>query len=373
MNLESFNFADRPVAISARRSLNLDVGFFNSMASRGRDDLWQIFTLAMEAGDQIAIRRISQAFLSDDTDHPSKIEKERLILTAAAAQVDYHDVKFVRDLHDHLQKVKDEIGLVRLGDKTFGLTAPGDLVNFFVVSESKIDEIISHVRQLTLGGNRNVTARIIHGLSYLGDFPLADGIADAMWDFGASAGAPAVLGAKYRHLHKQPELAIKYVNKNAAGKSHSWTHNNLCAAHCDGFDYTGGLWHVCHSLSLLTYGFSSKEIKERHYAANTLRRPLGHLNLVEQQLLNLMFATLNPLKFGGSDEAVHTRARQSAVYVARILKSLGMIELSRRVTRVIAEMPDDWVPRALVEIDREKVMYEMTRINEQVELIKRDL
>ena len=372
MNIESSSFASRPVFISARRSLNLDETFYDSMMRRSRDELWRFLTQAMEVGDQTAIRRISQTFLSDVAAGSFRIEKDRLILTAAAAQVDYHDVKFVRDLSAHLQRVKVEINLVRLGDPTFGLRTENDENNPFLIAELKINETIGYVRQLIVGGNRNVTARIIQGLSYLGDFPLADGIADAMWEFGTSAGAPAVLGAKYRHLHKQPELAIKYVKKNAAGKSHSWTHNNLCAAHCDGGDFTSGLWHVCHSLSLLTYGYSSKEIKERHYAANTLRRPLRELKLGNQDSLSTRFASLNPLQSNWSDEKVHASARQSAVYVARILKSLGMLDLSRRVTRVIAVMPDDWVPHALVEIDQETVMYEMMQNDEQVVLIERE-
>jgi hypothetical protein len=129
---------------------------------------------------------------------------------------------------------------------------------------------------------------------------------------------------------------------------------------------------VCHSLSLLTYGYSSKEIKERHYAANTLRRPLRELKLGNQDSLSNRFASLNPLQSDWSDEKVHASARQSAVYVARILKSLGMLDLSRRVTRVIAVMPDDWVPHALVEIDQETVMYEMMQNDEQVVLIERE-
>jgi len=371
MNLETFHFASRPVLISARRSLNLDETFYDSMVRRSGDELWRFLTQAMEVGDQIAIRRITQIFLLNQMKQPNKMERDRLILTAAAAQVDYHEVKFVRDLLVHLQKVRDEISIIRLTDATFGLRNSGASENPFSKAESRIDDSVSHVRQLIIGGNRNVTAHIVQGLSYLGDFPLADGIAHAMREFGESETAPAVLGAKYRHLHDRPDLAVQYVTRNTLSSSHSWSHNNLCGALCDVGDFKGGLWHVCHSLSLLTYGVTPKEIKERHFTGNTLWRPLRELGLEGQLMLGKQFSSLNKLGEHRSVDKTQMDAYRSAVISARLLKSLGMLELSRSVTRVIGSLPDDWVSHALVEIDQEEVVFEMVKSNGEVELIGR--
>ena len=61
---------------------------------------------------------------------------------------------------------------------------------------------------------------------------------------------------------------------------------------------------------------------------------------------------------------------QSAIAAALILKSLGMPELSRRVTRQIAAVSEPWVAEALVKIDAEPAVANVAELNGRVRVVR---
>ena len=61
---------------------------------------------------------------------------------------------------------------------------------------------------------------------------------------------------------------------------------------------------------------------------------------------------------------------QSAIAAALILRSLGMPELSRRVTRQIAAVSEPWVAEALVMIDAEPAVANVAELNGRVRVVR---
>lgn len=361
------NFADRPLSVSPRRSLGLDEVFYGSIQQKSGEQLWAVMAQAMEAGDRTAIRRICGSYLLHPVHVPLGTGRDRLILMAASAHADYQDVKILKNLVPYLNAVRAEIDLVRLNDATYGLRAEGALENPFEKAEARISEIISYTQQL-ISGNRYVTAHVVRGFAYLGDFPIVDAISDAMVEFDVSDEAPAVLGARYRHLHGRPELAVAYVQNHLHKYGHAWLENNMCASLCDMGEVDAGLVHACRSLSLMTFGDNARERKSRFYTGRTIYRPSRILGYERTFQLSKMIISANENDVVAKDEL--SSGYQSAIAAALILKSLGMPELSRRVTRQIAAISEPWVAEALVMIDAEPTVANVAEVNGRVRVVR---
>jgi len=168
---QPINFADRPLTVAARRSIGLNEDFYDSIQHRTGEQLWGTMAQAMEAGDRTSIRRIAGSYLLHPLHVPLGIGRDRLVLMAASAHADYINVKFLKDLVPYLNAVRAEIDLVRLNDATYGLRAEGVLDNPFEKAEARIIETIDHTQQL-INGNRYVTAHVVMGIAYLGDYQL---------------------------------------------------------------------------------------------------------------------------------------------------------------------------------------------------------
>jgi hypothetical protein len=364
---QPINFADRPLTVAARRSLGLRDDFFGSIQIQSGESLWRYMAQAMEAGDRTSIRRIAGTYLLHPMHVPLGIGRDRLILMAASAHADYIDVKFLKDLIPYLNAVRAEIDLVRLNDATYGLRPEGALDNPFEKAEARINETIAHVQQL-MNGNRYVTAYVVMGIAYLGDLPIVDAISDAMVEFNVSDEAPAVLGARYRHLHGRPELAVAHVQKHLNKYGHAWLENNMCASLCDMDEVDAGLVHACRSLSLMTFGDTPKERKSRLYTWRTIYRPLRLLGYNGPLRLSQMVISANEEDESAEDEL--TSGYQSAIAAALILKSLGMPELSRRVTRQIAAISEPWVAEVLVRIDAQEPVANVEEIAGRLRVVR---
>lgn len=364
---QPINFADRPLTVAARRSIGLNEDFYDSIQQKSGEQLWGVMAQAMEAGDRTTIRRIAGSYLLHPMHVPLGMGRDRLILTAASAHADYQDVKFLKDLVPYLNAVRAEIDLVRLNDATYGLRAEGALDNPFEKAEERINETIAHVQQL-IGGNEYVTARVVMGLAYLGDYPIVDAVSDAMVEFNVSDEAPAVLGARYRHLQGRPELAVAHVQQHLNQYGHAWLENNMCASLCDMGEVDAGLVHACRSLSLMTFGDTPKERKNRLYTWRTIYRPLRLLGYNGPFRLSQMVISANEGLESVEDEL--SSGYQSAFAAALILKSLGMPELSRRVTRQIAAISEPWVTEALVRIDAEQPVANVEKIAGRLRVVR---
>ena len=364
---QPINFADRPLTVAARRSIGLNEDFYDSIQHRTGEQLWGTMAQAMEAGDRTSIRRIAGSYLLHPLHVPLGIGRDRLVLMAASAHADYINVKFLKDLVPYLNAVRAEIDLVRLNDATYGLRAEGALDNPFEKAEARIIETIDHTQQL-INGNRYVTAHVIMGIAYLGDLPIVDAISDAMVEFNVSDEAPAVLGARYRHLHGRPELAVAHVEKHLNKYGHAWLENNMCASLCDMDEVDAGLVHACRSLSLMTIGETPKERKNRLYSGRTIYRPSRLLGYGRAFVLSQMLISANEEDESAEDEL--PSGYQSAIAAALILRSLGMPELSRRVTRQIAAISEPWVAEALVMIDAEPAVANVAELNGRVRVMR---
>jgi hypothetical protein len=247
------------------------------------------------------------------------------------------------------------------------LRPEGALDNPFEKAETRINETIAHVQQL-MNGNRYVTAYVVMGIAYLGDLPIVDAISDAMVEFNVSDEAPAVLGARYRHLHGRPELAVAHVQKHLNKYGHAWLENNMCASLCDMDEVDAGLVHACRSLSLMTFGDTPKERKNRLYTWRTIYRPLRLLGYNGPLRLSQMVISANEEDESAEDEL--TSGYQSAIAAALILKSLGMPELSRRVTRQIAAISEPWVAEVLVRIDAQEPVANVEEIAGRLRVVR---
>ena len=364
---QPINFADRPLTVAARRSLGLNEDFFNSIQQQNGEALWGIMAQAMEAGDRTAIRRICGGYLLHPIHVPQGASRDRLILMAATAHADHVDVKFIKDLVPYLNAVREEIGLVRLNDATYGLRPEGALDNPFQKAETRIIETIDYVQQL-INGNKYVTAHVVMGIAYLGDFPIVDAISDAMVEFNVSDEAPAVLGARYRHLLGRPELAVAHVQKHLNKYGHAWLENNMCGALCDMDEADAGLVHACRSLSLMTFGDTPKERRNRLYTGRTIYRPLRLLGYDRAFLLSRMIITANDEL--ESLEKELPSGYESAIAAALILQSLGMPEFARRVTRQIAAVSEPWVAQALAMIDKEQPVANVEDIAGRIRIVR---
>ncbi len=364
---QPINFADRPLTVAARRSIGLNEDFYDSIQNRRGEELWGVMTQAMEAGDRTAIRRIAGSYLLHPMHVPLGMGRDRLILTAASAHADYQEVKYLKDLVPYLNAVRTEIDLVRLNDATYGLRPEGALDNPFEKAEERINETIAHVQQL-INGNEFVTAFVVQGISYLGDFPIADAVSDSMVEFNVSDEAPAVLGARYRHLQGRPDLAVAYVEQHVKSYGHTWLENNMCASLCDMGEIDAGLVRACRSLSLMTFGATPKERKNRFYVGRTIYRPLRILGYDRAFGMAKLIIRVNDSHEIAKGE-LHS-GYQSAIAAALILKSLGMPELSRRVTRQIAAVSEPWVAEALVKIDAEPAVANVAELNGRVRVVR---
>lgn len=364
---QPIKFADRPLTVAARRSLGLSEDFYGSVQNQSGEQLWSVLARAMEAGDRVAVRRICGTYLLNRIHVPLGKSRDRIILMAASAHADYQNITTVKDLVPYLNAVRTEIDLVRLNDATYGLRDEGSLENPFDKAEARIADSIAHVHQL-MSGNRYVTAFVVQDFSYLGDFMIANAISDAMVEFDVSAEAPAVLGARYRRLHTQPELAVAYVQKHLKMYGHAWLENNLCAALCDMSEFDAGLVHACRSLALMTFGDNTRERKNRLYTGRTIRRPLRELGYGRAYQLSELIVSANLESDVGTNQL--SSGHESAIAAALILKCLGMSELSRRITRKIASIPEPWVAEVLVMIDAEPIVAQVAENNGRVRVVR---
>ena len=367
---QPINFADRPLTVAARRSLGLNEDFYNTIQQQNGEALWGIMAQVMEAGDRRAIRRICGSYLLHPMHVPQGASRDRLILMAATAHADYIEVKFLKDLIPYLNAVRREIDLVRLNDATYGLRPEGALGNPFQKAEARIIETIGYAKQL-INGNVYVTAHVVMGIAYLGDFPIVDAISDAMVEFNVSDEAPAVLGARYRHLQGRPELAVAHVQKHLNKYGHAWLENNMCGALCDMDETDAGLVHAGRSLSLMTFGDTDKESRNRLYTGRTIYRPLRLLEYERAFYLSRILIGHNSehgMRLSPRDGC--SSGYESAIAAALILQSIGMPEFARRVTRQIAAVSEPWVPEALAEIDREQRVATVEDIAGRIRIVR---
>ena len=360
-------FAERVLAMPARGSLGLPETFFDDINRMGGERLWAAMSQAMEVGDQTTIRRIAGTYLQFPIHVPIGVSRDRLILSAAAAHADYVPVQRVKDLVPFLEAVQSEIALVRLNDATFGLRREGALENPFNAAEERMKSTLRLTRQL-VGGNQNVTAFVVQGLAYLGDFPLSNAVAEAMNESAVSKEAPAVLSAQYRRLHKRPDLAFNFTSQFESDPIHPWTESSRCGALCDMGEFSAGLFHACRSLSLISLGDSEKEIKNRRFVGNTISRPLRALDYQKQFELAKEIISINAA--GGSVPSGRTAGQQSAIDGAMILWSLGLPQLAEKLTKKIAVLPFDWVPEALNKINNTAVVARVAEADGRVRVLQ---
>ena len=269
-----------------------------------------------------------------------------------------------------MNAVRREIDLVRLNDATYGLRPEGALDNPFQKAEARIIETIGYAKQL-INGNVYVTAHVVMGIAYLGDFPIVDAISDAMVEFNVSDEAPAVLGARYRHLQGRPELAVAHVQKHLNKYGHAWLENNMCGALCDMDETDAGLVHAGRSLSLMTFGDTDKESRNRLYTGRTIYRPLRLLEYERAFYLSRILIGHNSehgMRLSPRDGC--SSGYESAIAAALILQSIGMPEFARRVTRQIAAVSEPWVPEALAEIDREQRVANVEDIAGRIRIVR---
>lgn len=360
-------FSERPLRVIARKSSGLNEDFYSRIGQMGGERLWSTMAQAMENGDRITIRRIAGTYLQYTTHASMKMSRDRIVLSAAAAHADYVDVGYVRDIVPFLEAVKLEIELVRLNDAVFGLRREGSLENPFATAHDRIDKTIEYSKQLIMG-NGFVSSYVIQGLSYLGDFPLANAVSYAMNDCDLSREAPAVLSAQYRHLHSRPDLALAHMLRFSDEPFHPWNENSSCGALCDLGEFDAGLVHVCRSLSVLPIGETTKEMKSRLYTSRTIARPLRNLQYGLPLKLANDLIELN--RENGMSPNYLLRGHQSVVKAAIILTSLGFPNLAENLIVEIGALSEPWVPSALKAIRRTKVVGEVDDVDGRVRVMQ---
>jgi hypothetical protein len=360
-------FSNRKLRLATRKFNTLNEDFYAQLNQMGGERLWAAMAQAMEVGDRTAIRRIAGTYLQYPTHVPMGMSRDRIVLSAAAAHADYIDVVYVRDIVPFLEAVRSEIELVRLNDVVFGLRKSGSLDGPFERAYKRIEDTIDHAKQL-VAGNRFVSAYLLQGLSFIGDFPLANALSHVMSDCGFSKEAPAVLSAQYRHLHSRPDLALVHTKDFLNEPVHSWNENSRCGALCDVGEFDAGLAHACRSLSVLPLGDSVEEMRSRLYSGRTVMRPLKALKYGKSYEWANAIVEINSAVPELKDSI--SAGYRSAIHAAKILTSLGLPQLAENLTVQISVISEPWVSAAVRSIGRTKVLGTLEEVDGRLRVVE---
>lgn len=319
------SLASTPVVQTPRRETTLTEADYEAVGRESGEVVWRKLHNAMDCGDRVAIRRLVGAYLHSHSTSPVGVGRDRLILTGAAAHADYVEVRTLGDLPAFLLAVRSEIEVMQLSDGAFGLRRPGTLDNPFAVARARIAATIEHVDSL-LNGRFTPTGLLVRGLSYMGDFPLAKSVADALVVSETTRMSQAVLGGHLRRLHVRPDLAQQYLEVSLSANVTTWSLNSMSGALCDLDRPEEGIVFASRSLGRMRPGMEKHEVREREYTAHTMSRPLRLMGLT-----GLRERTLRIARLSTKDEAPrpHVPADVSALFEgAYVLRALGMGDLS---------------------------------------------
>ena len=214
-----------PIAVRARASLTLEEGLVERIGNDRSGDLagrsaWE----AMVAGDRVAIRTITAAYLASTSNAPAGIGRERMFLMGAAAHADTVDVSSVGDLLAFLDAMDDGLALMQMATMDFGARRAGVLESPAAKARARVHETRTLVENLVLPGAAAPWA-LIRNLSFFGDLHLSAAVSRTLLVAGDGGNAEVVRAAHIRRLHQHPEMAVEIVDDLLATTLHPWALN----------------------------------------------------------------------------------------------------------------------------------------------------
>lgn len=306
-----------PIAVRARGSVNLDEGLVKRIgADRSGDVAGRAAWEAMVAGDRVAIRTITTAYLASTSNAPSGISRERLFLMGAAAHADTVEVCTIGDLMAYLDAMDDGLALMQMATMDFGMRRAGVLESPSAKARSKIDETRLLVEHLVIPGAATPWL-LIRNLSFFGDLYLSAALSRALLAAGDGGNSEVVRAAHIRRLHQHPEMAVEIVDHLLASTLHPWALNVKA----------GSLGDLLKFEAAADVALLSIAVCPNDYSGNVGRRAFRNngrqdLSLKSDQLARQYAAGVTPAEFAG------THTDYINVMAADILLAAGRRDLA---------------------------------------------
>lgn len=306
-----------PIAVRTRRTVNLDEGLVERVGlDRSGDIAGRAAWEAMVAGDRVAIRTITTAYLASTSTAPAGIGRERMFLMGAAAHADTVEVFTIADLIAYLDAMEDGLALMQMATMDFGTRRAGVLESPAAKARSKIDETRHLVEQLVIPGGATPWL-LIRNLSFFGDLHLSAAVSRALLAAGDGGNSEAVRAAHIRRLHQHPELAVEIVDELLASTLHPWALNVKAGSLGDLLKFEAAA-----EVALLSIATCPND-----YSGNVGRRAFRNngrpdLSLKSDQLARRYAVGVAPAEFAG------THTDYINVMAADILQSAGRRDLA---------------------------------------------
>lgn len=284
-----------PIAVRARGTVNLDESLVQRIGlDRSGDVAGRAAWEAMVAGDRLAIRTITAAYLASTSNAPSGISRERLFLMGAAAHADTVEVFTVGDLMAYLDAMNDGLALMQMATMDFGARPTGVLESPATRAQSKIEDTRNLVERLVIPGVATPWL-LIRNLSFFGDLHLSAAVSRALLVAGDGGNSEVVRAAHIRRLHQHPEMAVEIVDELLASTLHPWALNVKA----------GSLGDLLHFEAAADVALLSIAICPNDYSGNVGRRAFRNngrqdLSLKSDQLAQQYVAGVAPAEFAGT-------------------------------------------------------------------------
>jgi hypothetical protein len=339
-----------PIAVRPRQSIQLEPDLLERVAhDRSGDVASRAIWRAQVAGDRVAIRAITAAYLASTSNAPTGIGRERLFLMGAAAHADHVEVRCVADLLLFLDAMCDGLALMQMASMDFGARRPGVLDSPAADARERISETRRSVELLVSAGEA-LPWVVVRNLSFFGDLRLSAAVSRALMAAGDGGDAEVVRAAHIRRLHQHPEMAVEIIDELLS------TTMNPKALNVK----AGALGDLCQFAAAAEVALVSIAVCPNDYSGNVGRRAFRNigrsdLSAKSDSLARLYAGDPIPTSFPG------TRAMYISLVAADVLNCAGRRDLAEfQMSRQRSDA--EWAQRAREAIDADKSLLDAVRM-----------